>query len=54
MDWEAWAGPLSAPGPPLRVRVSRDEAHRLAVEAGFRIVAEKSAGPDYYMLLLED
>src|SRR3990170_399727 len=53
MDWEARAGPLSAPGPPLRVRVPPEEAHRLAVEAGFRIVAERSVGPDYYMLLLE-
>lgn len=53
MDWEAWAGPSSPPGPPIRVRVSREEARRLAVAARFRVSAEKSMGPDYYMLLLE-
>lgn len=53
MDWEARADPSSPPGPPSRVRIPPEEARRLSLEAGFRVVAEKSMGPNYYMLLLE-
>ena len=53
MDWEARAGPSSPPGPPLRVRVPPEEARRLAAGSGFRVCAERSMGPDYYMLLME-
>ncbi|MBI4187099.1 MAG: class I SAM-dependent methyltransferase [Chloroflexi bacterium] len=53
MDWEARAGSSSPPGPPLRVRVPPEEARRLALGAGFRVVAERAVGPNYYMLILE-
>ncbi|MBI2122348.1 MAG: methyltransferase domain-containing protein [Candidatus Sungbacteria bacterium] len=47
-----WEGSLqSSLGPPLELRIAKDEASRLASEAGFKLISEFDGGTHHYGLL---
>jgi ubiquinone/menaquinone biosynthesis C-methylase UbiE len=48
LDWKKKS--MTMPGPPLRIRLSEEEASNLIKESGFEVEAAEEAGPYHYLI----